>query len=155
MSAADLKVRAAFRELMDKALETTAPSKDQNDPKRPKIAAVDLDGTILNYDHTIDNDDFGEPISGVIEKLNQLQAEGWKIVIWTVRQESDELKAHLEKHAVPYDFINKHPWTPPHSSPKITADVYIDDRALRFDGNPATYDKIKNTKPWWKKDDDS
>jgi histidinol phosphatase-like enzyme len=103
-------------------------------PKQPPIAAIDLDGTILEYDGWKGPAHFGKPVAGIIDELGTLKREGWAIVIWTCRANDFALKAHLEKYQVPYDYINKHPWQPPGSSHKVYADVYVDDRGLRFNG---------------------
>jgi hypothetical protein len=105
--------------------------------KKPKILALDLDGTLCEYDGWKGPAHFGKPFPDVVAELHKLKAgpEKWAIVIFTTRRTDHALKAHLDKHNIPYDFINKHPWQPPGSSYKMTADVYLDDRALRFTGN--------------------
>ena len=149
----DIRRRAALRQLgetSEKIYKSQAKSTtDPTHPKRPKIVAVDFDGTICqsHADGTM-----GDPLPGVVGKLHLLKEAGWKIVIWTVRADSSELREHLDQHDVPYDYINQHPWQPKDSSHKIIADVYIDDRALQFDGVPSTFDEITSTKPWWKRD---
>jgi hypothetical protein len=105
--------------------------------KKPRIIAVDLDGTLLEYDGWKGPAHFGKPIPGVVSTLHELKKLSWAVVIWTTRKNDHALKAYLEKHDIPYDYINKHPWQPPRSSHKITADVYLDDRAMRFTGNTA------------------
>lgn len=103
--------------------------------KKPNIVAVDLDGTLLEYDGWKGPAHFGKPIQGVIDALHELKKAGWAVVVWTTRATDYGLRAHLERHHIPYDYINKHPWQPPGSSHKVSADVYLDDRALRFTGN--------------------
>jgi len=105
--------------------------------KTPKVVAVDLDGTLLEYDGWKGPAHFGKPIPGVLNALYELKKAGWAVAIWTTRRTDHALKAHLDKHNVPYDFINKNPFGPPQGSHKIYADVYLDDRALRFNGNTA------------------
>lgn len=119
-------------------------------PKQPLIAAVDLDGTILSYDGWKGPSHFGKPLPGIIDELGKLKQAGWAIVIWTCRASDYALRAHLEKHQVPYDYINKHPWQPTGTSHKIYADVYIDDRALRFEGDTEGLAKrIQDHKASW------
>ena len=121
-------------------------------PKKPKIVAVDLDGTLLEYDGWKGPAHFGQPIPGVVSALFELKKAGWAIVIWTTRKTDYALRAHLEKHDIPFDYINKHPWQPPGSSHKITADVYLDDRAVRFNGNTAGLARrIMEAVPWTEK----
>jgi hypothetical protein len=105
---------------------------------RPKILALDLDGTLCEYDGWQGPAHFGKPFPKVVDELHKLkktEGEEWAIVINTTRRTDHALKAHLDKHNIPYDFINKHPWQPPGSSHKMTADVYLDDRGLRFTGD--------------------
>jgi len=115
--------------------------------KRPKIAAVDMDGTILESDGTAE---LGKPIKGVKKKLDRLKALGWVIVIWTVREETPEILAHLKKYEIPFDYFNWHPWQPKGAGVKIRADVYIDDRAVTFKGDPKDFDQVLVHRPWWK-----
>lgn len=121
-------------------------------PRKPKIVAVDLDGTLLEYDGWKGPAHFGKPIQGVVDALFELKKEGWAVVIWTTRRTDHALRAHLEKHGVPFDYINKHPWQPPGTSHKITADVYLDDRAVRFNGNTSGLARrIMDAVPWTEK----
>jgi len=119
---------------------------------KPKVVAVDLDGTLLEYDGWKGPAHFGKPILGVVEALHELKKNGWAVVIWTTRRTDYALKAHLDKHEIPYDYINKHPWQPPGTSHKITADVYLDDRAVRFDGKASGLARrIMDAIPWTEK----
>jgi hypothetical protein len=115
----------------------------------PKTIAFDLDGTILKYKVGMaDHDAFGEPYPGVVDEMKKLRSKGWKIIIWTCRGKSKAMVSHLKKYGIPYDDINENS-SGPHDSPKIHADVYVDDRAIRFDGNTkGLADKIMNLRPW-------
>jgi hypothetical protein len=116
---------------------------------RLKIVAVDLDGTLLKYDD-IDKP-LGDPIPGIAEELGAVKAMGWTIIIWTVRSNVEEIRTHLNKHGIPFDYINENPWQPPDGSQKIAADVYLDDRAIHFNGETSGLaQKICNFKPWYK-----
>jgi len=116
---------------------------------RPRILAADLDGTILKYEDI--EKPLGEPIPGIARELGVLRAAGWAIIIWTVRANTWEIKEHLKKHDIPFDYINENPWQPPNGSAKIAAYVYLDDRALRFEGETeGLAQKILNFKPWYK-----
>ena len=96
--------------------------------------------------------DLGKPIDGIIPQLKALRAAGWKIVIWTVRDEPDKIAAKLHEEGVPFDYINDHPWNHANSSRKIFAHVYLDDRAMNFDGDTrGLAEKIMSFVPWTKR----
>lgn len=123
------------------------PTKD-----RKKVLAIDVDGTLLSYDGWKGEAHYGEPNPGMPALLEKVRAAGWVIVIWTTRKGGAALRRHLMKHNVPFDFINKNPHGPPSTSPKLFADVYVDDRALRFEGTTeGLFEKIMNCEPWFEK----
>lgn len=107
-----------------------------------KTVAVDLDGTLADtLQHDIDRDREEPPSLSLCpvneEVLDELVAaanKGWRIIIWTVRDEYPEIEQWLSHHAVPYDFINYNP-DQPTTSPKIIADKYMDDRNI-MPGDP-------------------
>lgn len=120
------------------------------DFQRPKILALDLDGTLLNYQGYRGPEEFGEPVQGMIEELEKLKKCGVKIVVWTCRTDTAELREHLVKSGVPFDFVNDHPWNGPANPRKIQADWYLDDKSVPFDGIAAGLsDRILSFKPWW------
>lgn len=120
--------------------------------ERKKVLAVDLDGTLLQYDGWKGEAHYGEPNPGMREVLKQVAEAGWVIVIWTTRGGDGAIRRHLSKHNIPFDYINKNPHGPPGASPKIFADVYLDDRALRFEGETAGLaEKILAAEPWFEK----
>ena len=87
----------------------------------------------------------------MIEELIELRNEGVKIVVWTCREDSLELRNHLTENGVPFDYVNDHPWNGFHNSPKIQADWYLDDKNVEFNGVTAGLAKrILAHKPWWK-----
>lgn len=115
---------------------------------RPMVIAVDLDGTICEYKEG-GPAQLGAPIPGMIDQLQALKAVGWVVVIWTVRKESNELRSQLEKLGIPFDFINQNPHGPIDGSDKIYADVYLDDKALTFNGDTkGLAEKVINFRPW-------
>lgn len=117
-----------------------------------KSLAVDLDGTLLKYDKFRGWNHFGEPNEGMVELLQKIKDAGWNIIIWTVRKETEEMKEHLAKYNIPYDYINWQPW-PKDGSRKISFDVCLDDRNIRFEGKTeGLFEQIINFKPWFKGD---
>lgn len=126
-----------------------------DDPSRPKILALDLDGTALHYDGNYSKGEFGEAIRGMVEELEKLREAGVKIVIWSCRNDSPEMRAHLEAQGIPFDYINDHPWNGPDGPRKIYADWYVDDKCpLVFNGiATGLADKVLSFKPWWRSAD--
>jgi len=103
--------------------------------KKPKTIAIDLDGTILEYNGWKGHSWFGRPIRGVREALKKLKEAGFVIIIWTTRPNRSDVARTLKIHGIPFDYINENPYQPPDTSNKIYADYYIDDRAIEFDGD--------------------
>lgn len=118
------------------------------DPNRPKILALDVDGTALKYDG--DHTGFGKALRGMSEELHRLKDDGWMIVIWTCRKDTPELRAHLKNEEIPFDHVNDHPYNGPDDPRKIHADVYADDKAFSHNGVVSGFaEKVKRFKPWW------
>jgi len=95
---------------------------------RPIIYAVDFDGTLVENNFPF----IGKPNEEVIEYVKERKEKGAIIILWTTRQNSflrDALDFCAE-HDIPIDCANKN-WKGLDfdTSPKIFADVYIDDRA--------------------------
>lgn len=117
---------------------------------RPMVVAVDVDGTLCEY-RDGGPAKLGPPVDGMIEQLEALKAAGWVIVIWTVRPDSPELREQLDSYGVPYDYVNENPHGPPGGSNKIYADVYLDDKAMRFSGETkGLAEQIIKFRPWHK-----
>lgn len=116
---------------------------------RPKVLAIDADGTMLGYTGC---SDFGAPAEGIVDELNKLIRHGWKISVWTCRNADEGIREHLTRHAVPFHWINENPFGPKDCSPKIYADVYLDDKALTFTGAvEGLADLIMAFRPWHNK----
>ncbi len=103
------------------------------DRKIPTVA-VDLDGTLATYDHWRGEDHFGEVRPGAKKALEEFQRRGYRIIIWTTRGNKEKVKQFLHDNDLPFSYLNINPDQPPGSSPKVIADLYIDDRALAADG---------------------
>ena len=116
--------------------------------KIPKVLAVDLDGTLLKDDHPA----LGKVLPGIIDVLEIVRAAGWKIAIWTVRNEDAKVRKHLESAGVPFDYINENPYGPTGGSRKIYADAYLDNHAIQFNGDTkGLAEQIINFKSWDKR----
>ena len=134
---------------------TTYNTWSPNDPDRPKILAIDLDNTIAEFEHGWKGPNvFGDPIPGMKEVLNEIQKDGkWKIIIHTCRPDDDNLRRYLRDNDIPYDSINDCPWIDmdgiQHDRSKMYADVYLDDRAIGFNGKTeGLAQRIKDFVPW-------
>lgn len=98
-----------------------------------RTIAVDFDGVIANYDGWKGYGVLGHPRKDVVEALRGLCAEGWKIVIHTTRGD-DEVGGYLAQHDIPYHEINRNSDYKTKGM-KPVADVYWDDRAVRYSGD--------------------
>ena len=136
------------------------PNQQYNDGL-PKVIAVDLDGTILQPvwdvpDTTIHNYEgkFGEVMPLARESLNVLWIWGYKIIIWTTRNDIEGVRKYLVEKKIPFDEINKNipevkrifGWGPGKGEEprKIYYTHLIDDRA-GFNGDWAA--ELKKYKP--------
>ena len=98
-----------------------------------RTIAVDFDGVIAEYDGWKGAGVLGAPRLDVVAALRTLRGEGWKIVIFTTRGEA-EISAYLSEHRIPHDEINRNSDYETKGL-KPVADVYWDDRAVRYSGN--------------------
>ncbi len=98
-----------------------------------RTIAVDFDGVVAEYDDWQGIGVLGAPLQDVLDVLRTLRAEGWKIVIHTTRGE-EEIAGYLAEHQIPYDEINRNSDYRTNGV-KPVADVYWDDRAVRYSGN--------------------
>lgn len=110
----------------------------------PRTLAIDLDGTILEYDGFKGVGIFGNPIDGAREALQKFKEDGWFIVIDTCRGEVPQVIEHLTLFDIPFDSVNDHPFQPSTANPgKPMAEYRIDDTAIHFDGDWASvHDEI-------------
>ncbi len=116
----------------------------------PRIAAVDFDGTLNHgeYGDVMEIDD------DALDILRQYQTNGGKVILWTVRCGSalDDALLALTEHGFTPDMVNANMpgaevWLERNNaltlSPKVYADVYIDDRA--------TVDGVVDWEAWKKR----
>ena len=103
--------------------------------------AVDFDGTLCEFAFP----DIGEQKLGhrsLMDKLIQLRNDGHKLILWTNRGNNKEYPVLTEavewcrERGLEFDAVNENLSNQKKLSgysPKIMADIYIDDRALEFD----------------------
>lgn len=99
-----------------------------------KTVCVDFDGVIADYSKGFQgNDVFGEVLPGAVEAMQKLTEFGFMIIVFTTREDTPALRAYLANNEISYHFININPNQPEGTNPgKPIADIYLDDRAVRF-----------------------
>lgn len=115
---------------------------------KSKIIAIDFDGTCVTHDYP----NIGKDI-GAIPVLQQLAYYGHWLILFTMRsgEELKEAKNWCDINQIKLEGVNFNPlqatWT---TSPKVYADLYIDDAAL---GCPLKYDCTLSNRPFvdWEK----
>lgn len=115
-----------------------------------RTVCIDIDGTISRYIEWVDAKTFGEVLPHCAETIHHLKADGWFVIIYTTRADKNEISKFLNKHNIPFDAINENPNQPANAlGGKPMADVYVDDRAIQFDGDwTGAYEKITGFKSW-------
>lgn len=103
---------------------------------RPSVA-VDLDGTLAVELDEFDPAVIGDPRPGAKKHMKSFRDAGARIIVHTVRGDDEVTAVWLDKHDIPYDFINKNPDQPEGSSDKLMATVYWDNRAVNAEGRLA------------------
>ena len=92
------------------------------------VIAVDFDGTCVTHDYPYMGSDIG-----AVPVLRELADAGYRLVLSTMRSGKleKEAVAWFKSNNIPLYGVNTNPdqksWT---SSPKVYADLYIDDAAL-------------------------
>ena len=112
-----------------------------------KTIVFDFDGVIHSYSSGWQGEDIipDEPVPGIKEAINDIRASGYEVVIVSTRCSSMvgmvAINTWLKNHNIEVDRL---------TAAKPPAIVYIDDRAICFDGKPETLlDKIKQFQPWY------
>ena len=99
-----------------------------------KVIAVDFDGTLCENRFP----DIGEPNTELISQLAEAQEEGAAVILWSCRS-GKRLKEAIrwaKDHGLRFDYVNRN--APERirafksDCRKVSADVYIDDRAALF-----------------------
>lgn len=99
------------------------------DMERSYVIAVDFDGTCVEHDYPA----VGMDVEGAVDTLRELNRRGHRIILYSMRS-GDKLDVAVrwfKERKIELWAVNSNPeqseWT---SSPKVYADLYIDDSAL-------------------------
>ena len=97
------------------------------------IIAVDFDGTVVEHLYP----EIGTLKTGAKEALQTFRKAGHKIAIWTCRsgKEEEAVRRFLLANDIPFDTINAPVAGADLGTRKIYADLYIDDKGLRYEDN--------------------
>jgi len=89
-----------------------------------KTIAVDFDGVIHKYSKAYhDGTIYDEPIDGARDAIRLIRKKGYRVVVFTARDDGPGIDAWLKKHKIMVDEI---------TNVKPRAVMYIDDRGVRF-----------------------
>lgn len=107
--------------------------------------AVDFDGTIVKHAYPA----IGREMPGAISILKRLQADGHRLILWTVREGAllDDAVEYCRARGLEFYSVNEH-YIDEHNPAakgcrKLNADIYIDDRnAGAFPGWEAIYEMV-------------
>ena len=95
---------------------------------RNALIAVDFDGTVVTHAYPETGDD-----AGAVPVLKELTDNGCRLILYTMRHGKllDDAIRWFRERGIPLYAVNENPsqqrWT---SSPKVHADLYIDDSSL-------------------------
>ena len=122
-----------------------------------KTVCIDIDGTLVHFEDWKGETHFGGVIDGASAATRMLHENGWYIIIYTTRANKKLIADYLNENKIEFDSINENPYQPDNAKGgKPIADVYVDDRALCFNGNwKQTVDDIFNFKPWEMKENET
>lgn len=125
------------------------PFTDLDKVTTQKIVAIDLDGTLAQYDGWIGPEHIGVPIQNVVALCHALNTKGIKVILYTCRNNmtmNDKYKINT------YEVRDRiRDWLDVWGLSFITlsldygkpfAHVYFDDRAVRFNPDIKDYNKM-------------
>lgn len=113
-----------------------------------KTVVFDFDGVIHRYSKGWqDGCIYDIPTPGIEEVLNNLKSLGYEIIIVSTRCTTDGGIDSIKNWLSVYSLLN---YIDDIRSTKPPAMVYVDDRAITFDGNDVSnlVNQIVNFKPW-------
>lgn len=111
-----------------------------------QTVVFDFDGVINSYKSGFKGIGVipDEPVKGIKEAISEIRQAGYEVIVVSSRCSQKKGYAAIMEYLKKYDIV-----VDDVMSEKPPAIVYIDDRAICFDGKPETLlDKIKRFKPW-------
>lgn len=121
--------------------------------KMKKTVVFDFDGVIHSYTSGWKGEDVipDPPVTGIKDSVQQIRNAGYEVVIVSTRCASEKgmeaVKKYLADNEIAVDRVCKE---------KPPAIVYIDDRAICFDGkSDELLKKIEQFKPWYQRSDNN
>jgi len=115
--------------------------------KSTSTACVDFDGTVHSYTSGFNKDKFDAPVEGAIDALIELSKRYGSVYIYTSRKSLDPVKTWLKEQ---FEIAGlKQPRNIKFTNIKVPADVYIDDRGYKFEGDwPKALKELDTYKTW-------
>lgn len=117
--------------------------------KNKQTVVFDFDGVIHSYTSGWKGADIipDPPVGGIASALREIHNAGYEIVVVSTRCASEDGIEAVREWLYRNDMLL---WVDKICKEKPPAIVYIDDRAICFDGNPtALLGKIQSFKPWY------
>lgn len=90
------------------------------------LLAIDFDGVIHDYKNPVEGRRMGPPIDGAKDALKKYMVRGDEVVIfstWATEKGQKTIREWLHYYHIPFSSV---------TNIKPNADVYIDDKAIRF-----------------------
>lgn len=115
---------------------------------RGSTIAIDFDGVIHSYQSGYTGDvPIDPPVEGILEFIQGLRAAGVKVIIHTCRADTVARKEAVFKWLWEHRFPPDIPIT---NVKPDTARWFLDDRAVRFEGDVSTLLEQMRREPWHK-----
>lgn len=118
--------------------------------KGQTVVCIDFDAVLHNYTHW-NGGRLNEPVAGAAAATRQLTDNNFVVILYTTRG-ADEIIHWLTRYNFQWTHINQNPEIQGQNPGKPIADIYIDDRAIQFNGSwESTLREISRFKPWTKR----
>lgn len=118
--------------------------------KGQTTVCIDFDAVLHNYTHW-NGGRLNEPIAGAAAATHRLIELDYVVILYTTRG-ADEITPWLKRYGFAWTHINDNPEIHGQNPGKPIADIYVDDRAIQFNGSwESTLRDISRFKPWTKR----